>query len=220
MSTHLYNEAQIVALVTEYYHLLDSLCYLSVDEIEFPPSEGRSVDESLCHELNLTAAVVSLMRRLPCPCAEGIMLEHELFLPRSHANSFVDNNLIKLGRDPELGENLWFLAPAHIALSVMGDEGRYLVLDTAKSRKPPSPYHTTLTHRRANERGQMRCAFASGNLRPLHKTTKTKVHDTTLTRPLHQTITRASPSTTQLNSCNRLSKRCATWNGYRGGCTM
>jgi hypothetical protein len=133
MSIHVYNEAQIIPLVTEYYHLLDSFCYLGIDEIEFPPSEGRDVDESLCYELNLTVEVISLMRHLPCPFAEGVMLEHELFLPRSHANSFVDNKLIKLGRDPELGENLWFLAPAHIALFIMGDEGRYLVLDTAKS---------------------------------------------------------------------------------------
>lgn len=73
------------------------------------------------------------MRRLPCPRAEGVMLGYQMFIPGSFANSFVNNKLIELGRDPEIAERLDFLAPEHIALSIMDDEGVYLVLDTARS---------------------------------------------------------------------------------------
>lgn len=73
------------------------------------------------------------MQHIPCPCGEGIMLEHELLIPGSHANSFVDEKLVEIWRDPEVGENKWFLKNTDVALSIMGDEGRYLVLDTAKS---------------------------------------------------------------------------------------
>lgn len=128
-----YNEQEIVALVTEYYHLLFSLCYVSVDEIDFPSPEGREVDEALCRSLQLTPEVISLMRHLPCPCSEGIMLEYDLFVPQSFANSFVDSKLIELGRDPEIAERTNYLKPTDIALTIMGDEGAYIVLDTAKS---------------------------------------------------------------------------------------
>lgn len=134
-----YNEQEIVALITEYYHLLFSLCYISVEEIDFPPSEGREVDEALCRSLQLTPEVTSLMRHLPCPCSEGIMLEVDLFVPESFANSFVDSKLIEFGRDPEIAERTFFLKPTDIALTIMGDEGAYLVLDTAKSSFLESP---------------------------------------------------------------------------------
>lgn len=62
------------------------------------------------------------------------MLEHELLIPNSHANSFVDARLVELGRDPEVGEDKWVLKETDVALSIMGDEGTYLVLDTAKSK--------------------------------------------------------------------------------------
>lgn len=61
------------------------------------------------------------------------MFEYEMFMPNSFANSFVNSKLIELGRDPEMLERLDFLAPSHIGLSMMGDEGVWLVLDTARS---------------------------------------------------------------------------------------
>ncbi|GAB7351189.1 hypothetical protein MBLNU459_g1633t1 [Dothideomycetes sp. NU459] len=133
MSSEQYNESRIIALVTEYYQLLFSLCYISAEDIDFPPTGGREIDEALCQSLNLTPEVVSLMRHLPCPCEEGIMLDIDLFIPASFANSFVNRKLIGLGRDPEIAERMDFLAPTDIALSIMGDEGAYLVLDTAKN---------------------------------------------------------------------------------------
>ncbi|KEQ65600.1 uncharacterized protein M437DRAFT_16834, partial [Aureobasidium melanogenum CBS 110374] len=128
-----YSESQIIALITEYYHLLFSLNYLLPKDIDFPPPVGREIDQTLCQSLNLTPEVISLMQHIPCPCSEGLMLEHELLIPQSHANCFVDAKLVKLGRDPEVGENEWFLKATDVALSVMGDEGQYLVLDTEKN---------------------------------------------------------------------------------------
>ncbi|KAK6001129.1 hypothetical protein QM012_003212 [Aureobasidium pullulans] len=133
MSNKPYDEPQIIALITEYYHLLFLLNYITPHDIDSPPPEGREIDETLCQSLNLTPEVISLMRHIPCPISEGLMLEHELLIPMSHANSFVDSNLIEVGRDPELGENKWFLKSTDVALSIMGDEGQYLVLDTAKN---------------------------------------------------------------------------------------
>lgn len=133
MSDDAYDENQIIDLVTEYYNLILSLCYLSAEEVDFPPPEGRRIDEELCNSFNLTPEVISLMRRLPCPSAEGTMLEYEMFIPNSFANSFVDSKLIELGRDPEILERSDFLDPSHIALSIMGDEGAWLVLDTTRS---------------------------------------------------------------------------------------
>lgn len=133
MSDEAYDEQKIIDLVTQYYQLLLSLCYLSADDVDFPPPEGRDIDPELCESLSLTPEVMSLMRRLPCPCAEGVMLGYQMFIPGSFANSFVNSKLIELGRDPEIAERLDFLAPAHIALSIMDDEGACLVLDTAKS---------------------------------------------------------------------------------------
>lgn len=134
MSNDAYDESQIISLITEYYHLILSLSYLSADDVDFPPPEGREIDKEVCDSLGLTPEVRSLMQRLPCPSAEGTMLEHQMFIPNSFANSFVNTQLIELGRDPETGERSDFLAPSHIALSIMGDEGQCLVLDTAKSR--------------------------------------------------------------------------------------
>jgi hypothetical protein len=133
MSDEAYDEQKIIDLVTEYYQLLLSLCYLSADDVDFPPPEGRDIDPELCESLSLTPEVISLMQRLPCPCAEGVMLGYQMFIPGSFANSFVNNKLIELGRDPEIAERLDFLDPAHIALSIMDDEGACLVLDTARS---------------------------------------------------------------------------------------
>jgi len=144
MSDSVYDGSQIIDLVTEYYNLILSLNYLSADEVDFPPPEGREIDQELCKSFDLTPEVISLMRRLPCPSAECTMLEYEMFMPNSFANSFVNSKLIELGRDPEMLERLDFLAPSHIGLSIMGDEGVWLVLDTARSNAQLSLDYTRL----------------------------------------------------------------------------
>lgn len=153
MTTKNYNEQDIIALVTEYYHLVILLCYIPADTIEFPPPLGREIDEELCHSLQLTPEVISLMRHLPCPQYEGIMLGFELFVPDSYANSFINTRLVRAGRDPEYGTRLDYLKPTDIALTIMGDEGSFLVLDTSKSNiflfRPTSKSHVPrLTHLR------------------------------------------------------------------------
>ncbi|KEQ87306.1 hypothetical protein M438DRAFT_166593 [Aureobasidium pullulans EXF-150] len=128
-----YTESDIIALITQYYHLLFQLHYISPSSVSFPPPTGRILNLQLCHSLYLTPAVISLMQHLPCPRDEGIMLEHDIFIPGSFANSFVNDRFIKLGRDPEIGERDNFLKSTDIALSIMGDEGSFIVLDTEKN---------------------------------------------------------------------------------------
>ncbi|THY64583.1 hypothetical protein D6C97_02663 [Aureobasidium pullulans] len=128
-----YKESNIIALITQYYHLLFQLHYIFPSSVSFPPPTGRILNLQLCHSLYLTPAVISLMQHLSCPCDEGIMLEHDIFIPGSFANSFVNDKLIKLGRDPEIGEREDFLKSTDVALSIMGDEGSFIVLDTEKN---------------------------------------------------------------------------------------
>jgi hypothetical protein len=134
MSTPSYNESQVIAPIAEYYHLLISLHYITLDCIDFPPPQGREISLPLCQSLNLTSEVISLMKHIPCPIDEHVMLDYEFFIPNSHGNSFCSERLIRMGRDPEIGEREGWLKNTDVAITIMGDEGRYLVLDTAKSR--------------------------------------------------------------------------------------
>ncbi|CAD0054759.1 unnamed protein product, partial [Aureobasidium pullulans] len=97
-----YKESEIISLIAQYYHLLFQLHYIFPSSVSFPPPTGRILNLQLCHSISLTPAVISLMQHLPCPCDEGIMLEHDIFIPGSFANSFVNDRFVKLGRDPEI----------------------------------------------------------------------------------------------------------------------
>jgi hypothetical protein len=133
MFTQPYNESKIIALITEYYHLLISLHYVILDCIEFPPPQGREISLPLCESLDLTPEVISLMKHLPCPIDEQVMLDHEFLLPNSYGNSFCSERLIRMNRDPEIQERGAWLQNTDVAITIMGDQGRWLVLDTAKS---------------------------------------------------------------------------------------
>jgi hypothetical protein len=139
MSIQPYDEAQLIALITQYYHLLISLSYIHPTYIDFPPPSGRQIPTSLCTSLNLTSQAISLMKHIPCPIDEHVMLDNELFLPNSLGNSFCSERLIRLGRDPEiLGERKGWLEGSDVALSVLGDEGCCVVVDTEKSKFMPA----------------------------------------------------------------------------------
>jgi hypothetical protein len=139
MSTQPYNETQIIALMTQYYYLLISLSYIHPTHISFPLPSGRQISPTLCNSLNLTQKAISLMKHIPCPIDEHVMLDNELFLPNSLGNSFCSERLIRLGRDPEiLGERKGWLEGSDVALSVLGDEGCCVVVDTVKSKFMPA----------------------------------------------------------------------------------
>jgi hypothetical protein len=139
MSTQPYSEPQIIALITQYYHLLVTLSYVTPSCIDFPPPSGREIPTSLCTSLNLTPQAISLMRHIPCPIDEHVMLDNEFFLPNSLGNSFCSERLIKLGRDPEIaGEREGWLEGSDVAISIMGDEGGCVVVDTVKSKIIPA----------------------------------------------------------------------------------
>jgi hypothetical protein len=135
MFTQPYNEAQIIALISEYYHLLISLSYITPSCIDFPPPCGRQIPTPLCTSLNLTPNAISLMKHIPCPIDEHVMLDNDFFLPNSFGSSFCSERLIRIGRDPEIvGEREGWLGRSDVAVTVLGDEGVCVVVDTAKSK--------------------------------------------------------------------------------------
>lgn len=133
MSSQPYDKSQIITLITEYYHLLFTLRYYDPEDVDFPPPEGREIDMAFCQSLNLSPKVVSLMQHIPCPTTDHTMLGYDFLLPNSHANTFSNKRFVENSRDPETFERLDYLLPTDIALTVMGDEGQNLVLDTSKS---------------------------------------------------------------------------------------
>jgi hypothetical protein len=139
MFTQPYNESQIITLITQYYHLLISLSYIHPTYIDFPPPCGRQISPTLCTSLNLTPQAISLMKHLPCPIDEHVMLDNEFFLPNSLGSSFCSERLIRMGRDPEIaGEREGWLGGSDVAVTVLGDEGICVVVDTAKSKFMPA----------------------------------------------------------------------------------
>lgn len=60
-----YNETTIVSLVKEYYSLLIALSYIHPSQIVNPPPCNHIINESICKQLGLDAAVISLMKKLP-----------------------------------------------------------------------------------------------------------------------------------------------------------
>ncbi|RFU23863.1 hypothetical protein B7463_g12477, partial [Scytalidium lignicola] len=132
-----YNEYEIVGLITELFELLLKLAYFSNDQVTWPPQEGHKINETLCKELHLEPAVISLMKKIPY-----VDERVELF-PRSFPYSFLDDDNIIASRDPERippheDQESDFrvnnLLPHDIALSYhWREEGLALALDTSEN---------------------------------------------------------------------------------------
>jgi hypothetical protein len=110
----LYNEETIVSLINEFYSLLVSLAYLQPSQIIYPPpGTGHNINEKLCNSLNIDAAVISLMKRIPyidgpyedVQKLEGFDEEASAYgcylFPGSRGYSFLRNDDIVESRDPE-----------------------------------------------------------------------------------------------------------------------
>lgn len=108
-----YNEATTVSLLKEYYYLLISLSYLHASQVINPPTSDHVINESLCNQLGLNAAVISLMKKIPYidgPYSDGELDENAsaygcMIFPGSwcgaRAYSFLRDHDIIESRDPE-----------------------------------------------------------------------------------------------------------------------
>ncbi|KAJ0108546.1 hypothetical protein J7T55_002150 [Diaporthe amygdali] len=126
----------------EYYSQLISLSYLHVSQIINPPPSNHIINESLCSQLGLDAAVISLMKKLPYidgPYSDGVLDEHAsaygcMLFPGSMAYSFLRDQDIVESRDPEAdgteGVRLKYLLSHDVALTHNLRDGMALVLDT------------------------------------------------------------------------------------------
>lgn len=91
-----YNEDEIVALITQIYTLMIALCYISIDDVLFPPHDtGRHIlNAARCAELGLHPHVVSLLERLP------FLKEWIEFYVDSRVINYLDETDMSLCRDP------------------------------------------------------------------------------------------------------------------------
>lgn len=108
-----YDEAAIVSLLKEYYALLISLSYLHASQVINPPPSNHLVNESLCNQLDLDSAVISLMKKIPYvdgPYSDGELDEDAsaygcILFPGSWRGSeayfFLRDEDIAESRDPE-----------------------------------------------------------------------------------------------------------------------
>lgn len=146
MGTHSsYNEATLVSLIKEYYALLVSISYLHASQIVNPPPSDQIINESICNQLGLDAAVTSLMKKIPYidgPYSDGELDEEAsaygcMLFPGSRAYSFLRDYDIIESRDPEAdgteGVRLNYLLSHDIALAHNLRDGMTLVLDTKAS---------------------------------------------------------------------------------------
>jgi hypothetical protein len=148
-SSVLFDSARVISLWTRLLQLqLDLGYYENDDSITFPPTEGRTVDDTLCEELGLSEEVISLLKHLPCPSTFDEAYETPI-IHDSMAVPFTNNEWIRNSRDPDRcwfagGDTplrLDFMKSGDITLIISMDEpGHHLILDTeaGKSSKFPS----------------------------------------------------------------------------------
>lgn len=144
-----YNEETIVSLIKEYYSLLVSLAYLHASQVIHPPPSSHAINELLCNQLGLDAAVISLMKKIPYidgPYSDGELDWDSsaygcMLFPGSYcgseAYSFLRDYDIVESRDPEghrtVGWRLNYLLSHDVALAHNLRDGMSLVLDTKAS---------------------------------------------------------------------------------------
>ncbi|KAH8812548.1 hypothetical protein F5884DRAFT_785752 [Xylogone sp. PMI_703] len=130
-----YSEATIVSLMTEIYTILLKLRYIETSDIIYPPTDGHVLDEALCASLNLAPAVISLIRKLPCPVDVETARTFD-FLLETRTIVYTDRRDLWASRDPDHSGTFDdlirpdYLLPSDIALTVGRLYGLSLVLDT------------------------------------------------------------------------------------------
>ncbi|KAJ5088800.1 hypothetical protein N7456_012416 [Penicillium angulare] len=140
-----YNEETTITQITTIYNLLHKLSYFNrprdeifpYSEISYPPADGHTINEELCHELHIAPEVISLMKKIPYP-VDGY---HKPILWQSRAFEYLHDSAIRDGRDPENadtgdddddGLRMDFLKPWEVALTswMHADDGIIVILNT------------------------------------------------------------------------------------------
>jgi hypothetical protein len=138
-----YDESTIVSLWTEVYRLQEALAYFPAsDSVIYAPPEGHAINLDLCERLQLSPAVVSLLKRLPYPKDDWIAKEWPI-IQKCPAVVYTDDNALFVTRDPEKAPiivhkdeiRLDYLKPSELALTLgtADDAGTSIILDTDSS---------------------------------------------------------------------------------------
>ncbi|PYI08566.1 hypothetical protein BO78DRAFT_440486 [Aspergillus sclerotiicarbonarius CBS 121057] len=132
-----YNEDTIVALISDIYHIYLQLNYIDPSEFVWAPlPDGHAINQTLCEELHLDPAVISLMKRLPYPLTPNLA-DDIPFMPLSRMFVYLQDDQIRAGRDPDRWgfeePRLDFLLPHEIALCCETDQGIHIILDTKEN---------------------------------------------------------------------------------------
>ncbi|KAL4880348.1 hypothetical protein BJY04DRAFT_219344 [Aspergillus karnatakaensis] len=127
-----YNEDEIVAPIKEIYRTYIRLNYIKRWEIVWPPKTGHVINETLCAELNLDPAVISLMKRIPY-FDDWYSAANVEFYTHSRAMVYLEDKEIRGGRDPDRFGGfdelrLDYLLPHEITLICSDDEGSNIIL--------------------------------------------------------------------------------------------
>lgn len=129
-----------MSLWTEVYRLQEALAYFPAsDSVIYAPPEGHTINLDLCERLQLSPAVVSLLKRLPYPKDDWIAKEWPI-IQECPAVVYTDENALFVTRDPEKAPimvhkdeiRLDYLRPSELALTLgtADDAGTSIILDT------------------------------------------------------------------------------------------
>ncbi|KAM3075137.1 hypothetical protein ACMFMG_007406 [Clarireedia jacksonii] len=130
-----YNQEEIVSLITRYYELLAKMRYFPKSYIKYPPHEP-AIDLKLAKELNLEPQVIELLQALPY--VEGYSNEDEFILWGSFAD-MRDPEVLRQSRDPAYTSpssseyddaDGQYVRPWELVINECGNHGTIMFLDT------------------------------------------------------------------------------------------
>ncbi|KAL4942931.1 hypothetical protein BDV06DRAFT_190998 [Aspergillus oleicola] len=132
-----YNEDEIVQLIKDIYDTYLRLNHIKRWELIWPPNEtGHVINETLCQELGLDLAVISLMKRIPYFYDSDTSKNVEFF-EYSRAMVYLEDEEVLGDRDPGMFEvqepRLDHLLRHDIALICTEDEGKNIILDVREN---------------------------------------------------------------------------------------
>lgn len=131
----IYNQEEIVSLISRYYELLAKMRYFPKEYIKYPPHEP-AIDLEVAKELNLEPQVIELLQSLPY--VEGYNNEDEFILGGSFAD-MRDPEVLRQSRDPSYAsptspefdhEDGEYLRPWELAINECGNHGTVMFLNT------------------------------------------------------------------------------------------
>ncbi|KAL3426974.1 hypothetical protein PVAG01_00483 [Phlyctema vagabunda] len=124
-----YNEDEIVSIIAEITRLYASLSSIGADEIVW----STVINESLCHELSIDPAVISLIRRFP-DTNDQIFFDPDTRLIKYRRDETLRSYRAQEGIPPlDLPEGQQKILPHEVCIASGERDGKHLYLDTKEN---------------------------------------------------------------------------------------